>query len=233
MMRIFRGILIFLATVILFLTAFNYAASGLWGLPTHPVVNWLERGVSSPEKLNPPVVWRTFWAATGALTVGIWLISIFLWQSRSRALPVRTTNGELVLIHPGALIKFVRLQVESHPAVVAHRARVRQKGREGLAVWVMATVRTVDTLENIKRQLEEKIRSGFAQVLGIDHIDELTVVIGLDEKNLTQRPGPSGAAAPKPEPPLRGPLERTGNGETPRDAEPPLARNGEGKEMYS
>lgn len=232
MMRVFRGILIFLATVILFLTAFNFAASGLWGLPAHPVVNWLEHTVSTPEKLNPPVVWRTFWAVAGAVSVAIWLISIFLWQTRSRALPVHTTHGELVLIHPGALIKFIKLQVESHPAVVAHRARVTQKGREGLAIWVMATVRTVDTLENIKRQLEDKIREGFAQVLGIDRLDELTIVIGLDEKNLTQRPGPAGAPPPKPEPPIRGPLERVDEGAL-RNAEPPLARNGgEGKETY-
>jgi hypothetical protein len=160
----------------------------------------------------------------------IWFLSIFLWQGRTRALHVTTTGGEALLIHPGALIKFVKLQVASHPAVVSQRVRVRHKTPGGIAVWIMATVQPVDSLPNIKHQLEEMILTGMRQVLGIDRLDELTIIIGLDEKNLQHRPGPAGTPEPKPEPPVRGPLERAvaePETETMPQSEPPIARSGD------
>lgn len=232
-MRFLRAFLIFWATVILFLTAFNFAAGGLWGLPGHPVGAWMTRWLVRPETLARPEVWRLLWALTALLVVLIWLLTIFLWQGRTRALHVTTTSGEELLIHPGALIKFVKLQVESHPAVVSQRVRVRQKTPGGIAVWIMATVQPIDSLVSIKHQIEEMILFGLRQVLGIDRLDELTIIIGLDDKNLQHRPGPAGTPEPKPEPPVRGPLERAvaePDAEPIPQPEPPVARPGDANE---
>lgn len=201
-MRILRSFLLFLITVILLLTAVDFAASDVWGLAPHPVTQWVGRWLGA-ERLANPWVWRTFWIAAALLVAAVWLITIALWRRRTRPLSVRTSAGETVLIHPGALLKFVRLQVEGHPAVVAQRARVRQRPG-GLGVWIAVSVQLIDSLPNIKHQLEERIRTGFAQVLGIDRLDELTIVISPDERSLHHRPGPTGTPEPKPEPPLRG-----------------------------
>lgn len=205
-MKLLRSFLIFCATLALFLVAFNDAASGIWGLPQRPTWAALTRLVS-PATLARPDFTRALGNAGVLLVLLIWLLSAFLWRRRPHPFQLRTPEGELLLIHPAAVIKFVHLQVESHPAVISHKVKVRQKAGRALSIAVMVYVQPMDSLPNIKRQVEQSIRSGFSRVLGIDKIEELTIVIGLDDKTISHRPGPAGTPEPKPEPPLRAALE--------------------------
>lgn len=211
-MRFLRAFVLFLITVILFLVAFNFSAAGLWKIPNDPVMTWLKEIkwpplVTGMTKLKDPTLQRELWGAAAGLVVLVWLMSLMLWRGRGKAIHARTNDGEVVLVHPGALLKFVHHQVKTHPAVVWHKVRIRQKGNRGISIWVMANVRPIDSLPNIRWQIEEAIRNGFSQVLGIEKLDDVTIIIGLDEKTMNTRPGPTGKPEPKPEPPVRGPLE--------------------------
>ncbi len=42
--------------------------------------------------------------------------------------------------------------------------------------------------------------------MGVQKIDEIRIVIGLDERSLSQRPGVAAEPEPKPEPPVRAAL---------------------------
>jgi hypothetical protein len=193
--------------LILALIAIDAIFSGLWGLSQNPVRNLIDYYLLPTNVLSQDIAWRALWVAVLLLVILYWVLSLAIWRKRPRAIQVRTSGGETMLIHPGALLKFVRLQVENHPAVVSQRVKVRQKGSRGLSVWAMVNVQPIDSLPTIKRQLESSIRDGFAQVMGIEKIDDVTIVIGLDEKSLTRRPGPGARPEPKPEPPVRGAIE--------------------------
>lgn len=223
-MRPFRALLHFLITLSLFLIAVNAVFSGWWIFPPDPIQNFITNFLVPAQDLSRNFVWRAIWAGVLVAIVLYWLLGLLLFKRRPKALQVRTAGGEMMLMHPGALLKFVRLQVESHPAVVSQRVKVRQKGSRGLSVWVWVNVRPIDSLPAIKHQIEESIRNGFSQVMGIEKIDEITTVIGLDEKSLTQRPGPALKAEPRPEPPVRGSLEASpgyGHPATASDEEEP------------
>jgi hypothetical protein len=127
-------------------------------------------------------------------------------MSKPKAMRVRTSSGETLLIHRGALIKFVRLRVEAHPAVVTQKIRVNQAGSRGLAVTANVNVRPIQSLPAISRQLESSIREGFIQVMGIEKIDRIDVILGLDEKSMGTGPGANTVAKPEPEPPVKGVL---------------------------
>lgn len=212
-MRFLRAFLLFLITVMLFLVAFNYSAAGIWKIPaTDPVLTWLKMikwppMVTAMDKLKDPMIQRALWGSAAGLVALVWLMSLMLLRGRGKAIQARTNDGEVVLVHPGALLKFVHHQVKNHPAVVWHKVKIRQKGSRGISIWVMANVRPVDSLPNIRWQLEEAIRQGFSQILGIEKLDDVTIIIGLDEKTMGTRPGPAGKPEAKPEPPIRGPLE--------------------------
>ena len=206
-MRPLRSLVQFFIQLILALIAIDAILSNLWGFSQNPVRNLIGYYLVPTAPLSQNLAWRSLWVAVLLLVVLYWVLSLAIWRKRPRAIQVRTSGGETMLIHPGALLKFVRLQVENHPAVVSQKVKVRQKGSRGLSVWALVNVQPIDSLPTIKRQLENSIRDGFAQVMGIEKIDEVTIVIGLDEKSLTRRPGPSARPEPKPEPPVRGMIE--------------------------
>lgn len=204
-MKFIRSLLLTILEIALALIAIDHAFSGLFGLPAHPILSAITIGdFITPETMAKEYVWRGFWGGILALLVIYWLVNIAIWRKRPKALQVRTANGEMLLINPAALLKFAKLQVENHPAVVSQKLKIRQKGSRGLSIWIWVNVRPIDSLPTITRQIEESIRQGFAQVMGIEKIDEVTIIVGLDEKSLSSRPGPLATPEPKPEPPLRG-----------------------------
>lgn len=181
--------------------------SGRGGLSLHPVWDF----IWPDGRLTP----RTPFAEQCYLVAGLLLVALYvvtslvIWMSKPKAMRVRTSSGETLLIHRGALIKFVRLRVEAHPAVVTQKIRVNQAGSRGLAVTANVNVRPIQSLPSISRQLESSIRDGFAQVMGIEKIDRIDVILGLDEKSMGTGPGVDTPARPEPEPPVKGALTHT------------------------
>ena len=206
-MKLLRFIILAVLQIILILIALD-ALFSEWGrFGKDPLQQFITAHVVPLSVQADPFVWRSLWFIVLLLILCYWGSVISIWRRRPKALQVRTSGGEELLIHSGALQKYVRLQVENHPAVVSQKIRIRQRGSRGLSIWLWVNVQPIESLPTIKRQLEDSIRNGFAQVLGIEKIDEITIVIGLDEKNLTRRPGPVGTPEPQPEPPARGTLD--------------------------
>ncbi len=209
-MKSLRTLTLLALVLILLAIGLNHALSGLWGLGADPVfsrlLGWL------PEGLHPQasVEARRGW---GILILGLmlaWLVlSLVLWLRRPRALRVRSTGGTIMQIHPGALIKFVRLQVESHPAVVDSRVRVRQAGGNSVSIRALVHVQPIESLPVINEQIRSMIRDGLTHVMGIEKIDDIQLTLDIDEKNLGVRPGAMTEPEAEPVPP---PRARVGEG---------------------
>jgi len=205
-MKFIRFLALLALQAILALIAVDALLSDWGHFGRNPLQHLMTARILPAGSLSDNFVWRSLWALVLLLILLYWISSMAIWRRRPRAMQVRTSGGETILIHPGALLKFTRMQVESHPAVCSQKVRVRQKGNRGLSIWIWVNVTPIDSLPAIKRQIEASIRDGFAQVLGIEKIEEVTIIIGLDERNLTRRPGAKAAAEPRPEPPVRGSL---------------------------
>lgn len=234
-MKALRSLLLFLVQLVLALAAINFIFADTARFPRGPILQLVMDHFVSESALTSTVVgapvWRLFWIAVFLLLALYWVVGYLVWRHRPRAIQVQTSSGESLLIHPGAILKFVRLQVASHPAVASHKVKIRQKGNRGLSIWTWVNVRPIDSLPAIKRQLEDSIREGFSQVMGIEKIDDVTIIIGLDEKSLNNRPGPAVAPEPKPEPPLRSRMEEPAPaGTEPHDEFKPTALNWETEE---
>ncbi|MCL5269347.1 MAG: Hsp70 family protein, partial [bacterium] len=201
-MRALRYLLQVAIHAALFLVALDVILSGVWGLADHPMLVLLGR-VGAP---TGPMACYVYWVVALLLPPACWLVQWAIWTRRPAALQVRTSAGDALLIHRGALIKFVRAQVESHPAIVSQRVRVRQIGARGISIKINVSVVPTSSLPEIKRQIESSIRDGFAQVLGIEKIDRIDIVLDLSETDLKTHPGPAGHPAPPSEPPVRGSL---------------------------
>jgi hypothetical protein len=218
-MKIIRFFTHFILLAILLLIAVNAIFSGMWQFGEQPIQILLTTYVIPAHLLAIPIVWRAIWLAVLLLIILYWVTSLAIWRRRPKALQVRTADGEDMLIHPGALLKFVQLQVEGHPAVTSQKVKVRQRGTRGLSILIWVDVQPIDSLPTIKRQIEKSVRDGFSQIMGIEKLDEVTIIIGLDKKNLTRRPGAQGSASPQPEPPTHGRLEDRTDELMPEDQE--------------
>ena len=202
-MKLIRMLALFAILAVLEMIVLDQLLSGRFGFADRPVYSAL------PELLKPvtPLSRMCFWLAFGLLPILYVVTNLAIWRRRPRAFRVRTAEGDTILIHPGAIINFVRQSIESHPAVVSQRVRVRQLGSRGVAVRATVNVQPTESLPRIHRQLEQSIREGFSEVLGIEKIDEITIIMGLDEKNMNRRPGATRTPKAKPEPPTRGALD--------------------------
>ena len=174
------------------------------GLPAHPFLGWLPEALRSDSWLLKRLYATLAFLLPIAYLVSTWLI----WKSSSEAIKVQSRSGGLILLHPATLQRFVRTQLDSHPAVVSHgKIDVHQTGRKGVGVDAMVNVEPIAALHSIQTELESSIRDGLVQIMGIEKIGDIRIVLGMDEKSMKRRPGPSARPRPKPEPPARAPLD--------------------------
>jgi hypothetical protein len=199
--RLLQRLLLVILLLFVFLIGLDRVLAGLWGLGPHPVLAhtpglrfWLSAGAGLRA--------RVFWLGLTLMPILYLLISLARLR-RPGAFLVESSNGENLHLDPAALTKFARVQVENHPAVVAQKVAVRQSGGNSISVTARVTVRPIQSLPSIRAALERLIRDGFSQVMGIEKIDEVKIVIGLDERSIGERPGLDSAPEPRPEPPLR------------------------------
>ena len=145
-MKILRLLCLILIHLLVVFLALNVLFSGTLGLSADPVLSWI------PDKLRPSGPWvrKFYWAAALLLPVLYWICSFVIWKGSPRALTVKSRDGGTMLIHPGALQTFVRIQLENHPAVVSHKIDVRQSGSKGISVTAMVNVEPIASLYEIK-----------------------------------------------------------------------------------
>ncbi|MCE5229938.1 hypothetical protein LLG95_10125 [bacterium] len=206
-MKFLRALSLTLLLLGVLAVALDRLLSGLWGLGVNPILGRLFAW--SPALINPltSALNAQLWAAAALMLLAIyWVLCVTIWLSRPRPLRVRTLSGGTMLIHPGAIIKFVKMQIDSHPAVISSRVRVRQTGNSNLAVGATINVQPIESLPVIDEQIKVAVRDGLSQVMGIEKIDEITLLLDIDQKNISLKPGPSAEAEPEPIPPARASL---------------------------
>jgi hypothetical protein len=208
-MRFLRFLLSLSVHIVLLLIAVDALMTLRYPQPGHALGRALFS--SFPTWLGPLSIIKQqiWWSAALALVLVSWILAFVSIRVRPRPLRVKTPEGDSLLLDPGAIINFAHAQIEAHPAVTHHRIKVRQVGGRSVAITARVKVIPLQSLPAIKRELETTIRDGFSQVLGIDKIDDITIILGLDEKNLGRRPGPPGKAEPPVPVPARGSLEQT------------------------
>lgn len=206
-MKVLRAIVLTILLLIVLAVSANRFLGGLWGMGADPVLAplfaWL------PAWMNPlmPGLQIRLWAAAILFLLAVyWILCLAIWTRRPRPLTVRTLSGGTMLIHPGAILKFIKLQIDGHPAVISSRVRVRQTSNNNLAVSAGISVQPIESLPVIDEQIKQSIRDGLSQVMGIEKIDQITLLIDIDEKNLALKPGPDATPEPEPIPPARAPL---------------------------
>ena len=202
-MKTIRFLAIQIIMLLILLAGIN-AFLGRWGVwGPDPMLQILPASVIESIHSCPLCYW---WALVG-LVLLYWLSSWAVMRRCGRALNIMTNSGEAIRIHPGALLKFIRQQLAGHPAIVSHALQVRQSGAHGLAIGGTIGFRAIDSLPTIKRQVEELIRQGFSQVMGIEKIDRIDVAWDIDDKDLTPKPARMQPIEPPPEPPLKSETE--------------------------
>jgi hypothetical protein len=209
LLRIIQKLLLFVIFVIVLAIGLNFTLADVWRFghnpvlrPLLPLMPWLDDPAFTADN-------RLFWFAVAMMPLVYWGAAYALWQRQPGAFRVQAAEGETLLLEPGALTKFARQQIEAHPAVVAQKVRVRQSGSRGLSITARVSVRPIQSLPSIRAGLEKAIRNGFSQVMGVEKIDEVSIIIGLDDRSMTQRPGVGGRPDPAPEAPVRSALPAT------------------------
>jgi hypothetical protein len=198
-MKPLRYLALWVSLVILLLIGLNGLLSGLWTIRINPVLSFL------PTRLTDvrPFIHRLYWLIAFLMPALYMVLVVWSWRQRPGPLRLRTATGDNLLIHPGAILKIVRLQIENHPAVVAQKLWVRQAGGRSVAVRAMITIRPITSLPQIKSELESAIRDGLTQIIGVEKVEDIQIVLNLDDKDIAYKPGSAAKAQPVPEPPLR------------------------------
>ena len=205
-MKTIRFLTIQIIMVLIFLAGID-AFLGRWGVwGPDPLLQALPASVVESVHACPLCYW---WALMG-LALLYWLSSWAVMRRRGRALNIMTNTGEAIKIHPGALLKFIRLQLQDHPAIVSQALHVRQSGANGLSITGTIGFRAIDSLPTIKRQVESTIRRGFSQVMGIEKIERIDVAWDIDDKDLSPKPPRTYPIEPSPEPPMKAGSEPSG-----------------------
>ncbi len=202
-MKLIRLISLALILLIVILGSLDVLFGNLLGLPAHPFWGWLPEALRSDSRFLQRLYATLALALPIAYLTATWLI----WKSSSEAIKVQSRSGGLILLHPATLQRFVRTQLDTHPAVVSHgKIDVHQSGRKGVGVDAMVNVEPIAALHSIQTELESSIRDGLVQIMGIEKVGDIKIVLGIDEKSMKRRPGSSARPRPKPEPPTRAPL---------------------------
>lgn len=205
-MKTVRFVVQALIQIIIFAMALNGAIYGWerFGLGADPVLKFL----AIPEY---GTIWsRVWWIAVGILPVAVWVTTFMKWRRRPPAIQVRTSEGETMLVHPGALVKLVRHQIDLCDAIARQRVNVYQSSNKGISVKGRISVKHLESLPQVKRELEDNIREGFRTLMGIEKIDKIVLILDFDQKSLDDTEPDHKhveTVAPKPEPPVRGGLE--------------------------
>lgn len=219
--------LILLGQLLLLLIALDFLLGLHDPLQPHRVLDTIQKTLvvntqSAPAVLDatgqmvvPPIPYtpyyqsKLFWWVVLIVPVLSWILLLLRWGSRGpRAFEVRTSSGESILIHPGAIANFASARIEDHPAVSRHTIKVRQSGGKRIALVAQVRLAPNHSWVEASRQIEQSIRDGFAQVMGIEKIDKIELILGQDRKDMMVRPGPAGRAEAAPEAPVRGALDR-------------------------
>lgn len=206
-MKFLRGVTLSLLLLTVLTVASNILLAGTWKLGDDPVIarlfNW------APDWLYPlqsPFNTKIWAAGILALLAIYWVLCMAIWWRRPRPLRVRTLSGGTMLLNPGAIIKFVKNQIDGHPAVISSRVRVRQTGSTSLAIGASINVQPIESLPVIDEQIKAAVRGGLSQVMGVEKIDEITLLLDIDQRNIALKPGPAVQPEPEPVPPARAPL---------------------------
>ena len=208
-MALIRKLLVLGICLLVVLLAMDRLLAGVGDLGPRPVTTFLDQLVPwmNMEEWGP-VTRQALWTAILLMPLVYWLACLVSMKRQPAAYTLATVEGEPIMISPAAVLKFARLQVEQHPAVVSSKVKVAPAGGQGVSVWAQVTVRPIDSLPAIRGQLEQAVRDGFVQVMGIAKVDRVTVVLDFDERDLAHRPGSKARAEPAPEVPVRGVMER-------------------------
>lgn len=222
-MRFLRGVMLSLLLLIALTVASNRLLTGLWNLGENPVIvrllGWMPDWIYPLQK---PLNGRLWAAGILALLAVYWALCMAIWWRRPRPMRVRTLSGGTMLVNPGAVIKFVKMQIDGHPAVISSRVRVRQTGSSNLAVGASIDIQPIESLPVIDEQIKAAVRNGLSQVMGIEKIDEITLLLDIDQKNIALKPGPATEPEPEPPPPPRAPLYDDSKPEPAPDLAPPI-----------
>lgn len=207
-MKVLRGLVLSILLLIVLAVSANRFIGGLWNLGPDPILTrllgWMPAWMSP---LGAGALAPRLWAAGILLLLTVyWVLCLAVWTRRPKPLRVRTVSGGSMLIHPGAILKFIKIQIDGHPAVISSRVRVRQTGASNLAVNAAISVQPIESLPVIDEQIKQAVRDGLSQVMGIEKIDDITLLLDIDEKNLALKPGPESEPEPEPVPPARAPL---------------------------
>ncbi len=206
-MKFLRGATLSLILLVVLTLASDRTLTGLWNLGDNPVIvrmlGWM------PDWLYPlqrPLNGRLWAAGILVLLAVYWALCLALWWRRPKPLRVRTLSGGTMLLNPGAIIKFVKTQIDGHPAVLSSRVRVRQTASTSLAIGASINVQPIESLPVIDEQIKAAVRDGLSRVMGVEKIDEITLLLDIDQKNIALEPGPAAEPEPEPAPPARAAL---------------------------
>ncbi|HOE97587.1 MAG TPA: alkaline shock response membrane anchor protein AmaP [Candidatus Sumerlaeota bacterium] len=215
-MRLIRMLALIALQAIVIGLALDVLLSGVLTMGNRPLTHSLPVWLQPNNRLTL----KLFWSAALLVPLLYWIAAAASWKQRRRSIAVLSSDGEVMLLHPAALHKFVRHQIETHPAVVSHKVDVRESGNKGIAISAVVNVEPIASLNAIKNDLQRSIRDGLEQVMGISKIDDIRIVLGLDEKSITRRPGPERRPKARIEPPMRA---RRAAEATPAPSPPPAS----------
>lgn len=196
--------------VTVLLIALNQALGGIrlgdfWMFRTDFVVlrlhqilpDWAERLVMP----TVPAAARLYWGLLGLVVIAVWVSRLALWKRGPKVMRVRTSEGQTIHIYRGALLKFVRSIVRSHPAVQRFRVTVRSSLRNSINVEVRLSARPIASIHAITAQIERAIREGFRRLMGIEKIGTVEIKIThIDQKGLARERVRTLTALPGPPP---------------------------------
>lgn len=174
-----------------------------------PVSETLEVSSSKLSFLTSDTVWNKWdylwWGITGLFAL-YWILTLIIFLRRTKPMRMRTKSNDLLLIHPGAMIKFVQNKIEEHPAVVSYRVTVKCK-RGNPSIHAVITIRPIAPLPEIKRQIEASLHDAFTSIMGIEKLHEISIIVSIDPKSLKHVPGSQLPPVRMVEAPVKAPLE--------------------------
>lgn len=168
-----------LTGAVVFIIGLDGALSGLGKLGANPILGWL------PDMFVPATdgARRAYWLAFLLLPVAQ-VASLLASIQRSRSITLKKTDSETLSLYHSAIVQFVSYALAEVPAILHHKVKVKQVGREGIALTLTLKLQPVGDIRNIQAQIEDKIRRRMKEILGSEKLRNINVIVkdfgGLD-----------------------------------------------------
>lgn len=168
-MKSLRRILIFVALIVLFII-------GLAGIVLQPTLLFAGVSIGLREFLMSTVwyVRLLFCFLLVLVPLTVFLITVKIFTHKQEIL-IKSEEGT-VAIAESAIVKYLKNAIIAIPAVCSVRSQLTDT-KKGLCVKTFVQVEVIEKLPAIEKQIREKITESLVTVLGIEHIDEINVVI--------------------------------------------------------